>query len=367
MTTKLLDVTDKKDSEKLLAVGMDFEEEKRAGSFLQQDNYLMLAEGFSDAFELLGVDEAFKRYPEIKKKYYGRAFREVGKEFEPGTEGGYFIRVKKGKTVELPIQACLLLKTQGFRQKVHNIVIIEEGAKANIITGCATAVGINEGFHLGISEFFVEKNAELNFTMIHSWEENISVRPVTCVLLDENATFISNYVCLNPVRDVVMYPTALIKGKNAKAYFSSLLLAHPGSMLDVGGRTILAAEGARSEITARAVSLGGTIFARGHVIAKSKNVQAHIDCNALLVSEKGVIKAIPELETELKDVQLSHEAAIGKIKKEEIEYLCTRGMSPEQAQAVILRGFMNIDLMHIPAAIKYSIDFIKDKTLAEGL
>jgi Fe-S cluster assembly scaffold protein SufB len=354
------------DVDSIASSGMDLSEESRSASFLQQDNQVLFSRSLSDAVDILSTKEALEKFPEVRE-YFGKAFKSLNKEYPQDTEGGYFIRVKKGNTVQLPIQACLFLKQQGFKQKVHNLIIVEEGAKVYLITGCSASKAAHEGFHLGISEFFIEKGGYLNFTMIHSWKEDVSVRPMSIALLEEGASFISNYVCLRPVKEIVMYPTAVLSGEGARASFNSLILSHPNTLQDIGSRAILGAKNTQTEINARAVSLGGKVIARGHLKAEIDNVKAHLECRGLIISKKGIIHAIPELETDYRDVDLSHEAAIGKISKEEIEYLCARGFRKDQAQSIIIRGFMDVDILGLPELLRKEIKELEDKTLQANL
>ncbi|MFH1394890.1 MAG: SufD family Fe-S cluster assembly protein, partial [Candidatus Omnitrophota bacterium] len=334
----------------------------RSASFFQQDNDVLFSRNLQDGIEIMRMEDALEKKKDVRK-YYGKAFKALNKEYPRNTKGGYFIRVKKGCVVELPIQACLFLKKENFKQRVHNVVIVEEGAKAYIITGCAASRAAEESFHLGISEFFVQKDGYLNFTMIHSWKKDVSVRPMSIALVDENASFISNYVCLKPVREIVMYPTAVLKGDSARASFNSLILSHPKTLQDIGSRVIFQKENTQAEIVSRAVSLGGKVVARGDLRAEAKDVKAHLECRGLVISEKGTIHAVPELETVFRDVDLSHEAAIGKISKEEIEYLSSRGMTAEEAQSVIIRGFMDVDILALPEILKKEIKELEEKTL----
>lgn len=364
--SELIKQVDKQDLEKISSSGMDFGEKTRSASFLQKDNDTLFSRSLHDSVEIMKREEALEKYPELKE-YRGKAFGLLNREYPTDTTGGYFVRVKKGKTVEFPIQACLFLKSLGFKQKVHNIIILEEGAKAYIITGCSSADAAREGFHLGISEFFVKKGAHLNFTMIHSWREDVSVKPMSIALVEEGATFISNYVCLKPVKEIVMYPTAVLLGERSRASFNSLILSYPNSLQDVGSRVIFRAKNTQAEIIARAVSLGGKVISRGHIKAESEDVKAHLECRGLVLSPKGFIHAIPELETDFRDVDLSHEAAIGKISKDEIEYLCSRGLTSSQAQSIIIRGFMDVDVLALPDLLKKEIKEIEDKALKSGL
>ena len=350
------------DRDAISSAGIDLSGSSRSGSFFQQDARAKYMQSSAEGVEILKTEDALQEFPEVKE-YYGRSFKALGRDFPLDTDGGYFIRVKKGTTVELPIQACLFLKAQGFKQKVHNLIIVEEGAKVHLITGCSAAKSADEGFHLGISEFFVHKGAYLNFTMIHAWKEDVSVRPISIALVDEGASFISNYVCLRPVKDITMYPTAVLGGNKARASFNSLIMSHPGSLQDIGSRVILKAKDTQAEIIARAVSLGGKVIARGHLKAENKDIKAHLECRGLILSEQGTIHAIPEMESDFRDVDMSHEAAIGKINKEEIEYLCSRGFSASQAQSIIVRGFMNVDVLALPEMLKKEISSIEDSTL----
>lgn len=353
---------DDSDKQALNSAGIDLTQETRSASFVQQDNCISFFKSLCEGVDICGMEEALVKFPEAKQ-YYGKAFESLNRDYPEDTQGGYFIRVKKNQTVELPIQACLFLKSKKFQQKVHNIIILEEGAKAYIITGCAASKAADEAFHLGISEFFVNKGAFLNFTMVHSWKEDVSVKPMSVALVDEGASFISNYVCLKPVKEIVMYPTAVLRGEKSRVSFNSLILSYPGSLQDIGSRVILKAKNTQAEIISRAVSLGGKIIARGHLKAENKEIKAHLECRGLILSEQGVIHAIPEMETDFRDVNMSHEAAIGRINKDEIEYLCSRGLSKDQAQSIIVRGFMDVDVLALPEALKKEISSIEENNL----
>ncbi|MCK9554793.1 SufD family Fe-S cluster assembly protein [bacterium] len=359
---ELKNIFDPADAGNIVSSGMDLSEKTRSGSFLQQDSEILFSKTMLEGVDILSTEDALKKYPEAKE-YFGKNFGILKKDFPEDTKGGYFIRVRSGQTVKMPVQTCLFLKKRGFKQKVHNLIIIEEGAKVYLITGCSASKAADEAFHLGVSEFYVKKGGYLNFTMVHSWKENVSVKPMSIAVVEENATFVSNYICLKPVKEIVMYPTAVLQGNGSKASFNSLMLTHPGSLQDIGSRVILRGRNTSAEIISRAVSLGGRIIARGHLKAENRDVRAHLECRGLVLSEKGTIHAIPELETEWRDIDMSHEAAIGKISKEEIEYLCARGFSEGEAQSLIIRGFMDVDILSLPEELKEEIKNIENQTL----
>ncbi len=364
--TPFRDALSDEDVSAVSSAGLDVTEKTRAGSFLQQDEHVSFVPGAQQGFDILGIEEALRTLPEAAE-YYGKNFRDLNREFPADTRGGYFIRVRKGVNLALPLQACLFLKKQGFRQRVHNVVVVEEGARVSLITGCSAAHAAQEGFHLGVSEFFVKEGGYLNFTMIHSWQKDTAVKPMSIATVDSGGTFVSNYLCLRPVKEISMYPTAVLAGEGARASFNSLMFAHPGSMQDIGSRVILRGQDTQAEIVSRAVSRGGTVIARGHIKAEAPGTKGHLECRGLLLTERGTIQAIPEMETDFREVDLSHEAAIGKVSKEEIEYLCSRGFSRDEAQSVIVRGFMDVNILALPDMLKQEVAKLEEALLGANL
>jgi Fe-S cluster assembly scaffold protein SufB len=261
---------------------------------------------------------------------------------------GYFIRALPGQKTAFPVQACLYLAKDQLVQNVHNVIIAEENSEMHIITGCTTASQEETGLHLGVSEFYVKKGARVTFTMIHSWSPEIAVRPRSGVIIEEGGLFMSNYLLMKPVHTLQMNPLARCVGENSTARFNSVLVTGEGSSLDVGSRVILDAEGARTEIISRAITTGGVIIARGYIEGNAPEVKGHLECRGLILGEKGIIHAIPELKGNLAGVDLSHEAAVGKIAEEEVGYLMARGLTREEATATIVRGFLRVDIEGLP-------------------
>jgi Fe-S cluster assembly scaffold protein SufB len=152
-----------------------------------------------------------------------------------------------------------------------------------------------------------------------------------------------------------MYPVAYCTGKGAIARFNSVLLAHEGSSMDVGSRVILSAPHSHAEVIARTITVGGDIISRGHLVGEAPDIKAHLECRGLILGGKGRIYAIPELEGKLPNVDMSHEAAVGKIAEEEIQYLMSRGLTAEEATGTIVRGFLDIDIKGLPEKLKEEI------------
>ncbi|MCL2475310.1 MAG: SufD family Fe-S cluster assembly protein [Chloroflexi bacterium] len=353
----------------MLEVGFVAEQAMRSGSFVQKDNSAVIASSGQPGIEVMRISQALKKYDWLKD-YYWKAV-EVDKDkytahVEINDADGYFIRSLPGVKSDMPIQTCLYISSANSIQDVHNIIIAEEGSELHIITGCTVDHGADHALHVGVSEFYVKKDSTISFTMIHNWSKTTDVRPRTGIIIDENGTYLNNYVLMRPVGTIQSYPMARCVGKNAVARFNSVIVCPKGSLMDIGGGVLLEAEGSRAEIVARSITTGGEVISRGIMSATAPNVKGHLECTSLIMDQGGISDAIPQLRATVPNVDLTHEAAVGRIDEEEIEYLMSRGMSREKATATIVRGFLNMDISGLPAVLN---DEIKKaiETAQEGI
>lgn len=298
--------------------GIIASEEGRSGSFFQQDQSILCAKSTQPGVEVLDTESALKKYDWLKD-YSWKAVDPNQDEFTKAAYNekvprGYFIRALPGVETIYPLQACLFIGTEGMAQKVHNIIIAEEGSHLHIITGCTVNTHIKSGLHIGISEFYVKKNASITFTMVHNWAEEVEVRPRSVTYVEEGGTFINNYICLKPVKMLQLYPTVHLVGRGARSVAGSVILGKKNSIIDAGFRVFLKAPETSAESIARAVATDQSqIYARGHLIGEVPGIRAHLECRGLVLSSKAKIHAIPELEAKEENLEMSHEAAVGKI------------------------------------------------------
>ena len=345
------------DRERLELSGIDLSEESRCGSYIQTDQTIRHSTCTYEGIEMLPIDVAMKKYDWLESHYWNL----VDKDKDEYTQyvakqdaRGFVIIAKKGSKNIFPLQTCLFLQSDGI-QTVHNIIIAEEGAELHLITGCASSHTIQKGSHYGVTETYVGKNALVSMTMIHTWGENVNVYPRSATRVEEGGTFLSNYVSMKPVGSVQMYPVAELTAPGAVARFNSVIVAPEGSHLDLGQRAILSAPNTSAELISRAITKGGTIVARSHIIGADVGTKGHIECKGLIL-EDGTIHAVPEIEGRVRNTELSHEAAVGKIARAEIEYLMARGLDEEEATATIIRGFLDVKIKGLPESLQKQID-----------
>ena len=346
------------DSEELVNVGIETDDKNRSATFILKDLSVVHCRSKQEGVEVLSIEKALREYDWLTD-YLWKSIQPDNDEFTQLTgrnpTGGFFIRTEKGVIARNPVQTCLHIAKNRFSQNVHNIVIAEEDSETHIIAGCSTAAHLNSAQHVGVSEFYVKRGAVLKYTMVHDWGEEINVRPRTVTHVEEGGTFISNYISLKPVGSLQMNPITYLNGKGAVATFNSVLVADKSTHMDTGSVVVLNAENTRAEIISRAITTGGTIIARGSIIGNVPGVKGHLECKGLILND-GLLHAIPELEAHAPGVEMSHEAAVGKIDQREIEYLMARGLDEDEAVSTIVRGFLNVNVEGLPTELTQKLD-----------
>ena len=345
--------------QRMLDVGVTLDDNsQRSGTIIQMDHSIVHSLAMQEGIEVMGTNHALEKYDWLSDYFWNAVAVDTDKytaHVELNQSNGYFIRALPGSKTVYPVQACLYLARGKLAQNVHNIIIAEEGSELHIITGCTTAPREEPGLHLGVSEFYIKRGAKVSFTMIHNWTPETGVRPRTGIIIEEDGLFLSNYVIMKPVRSLQTSPLARCIGENAVVRFNSILIATPGSTLDMGSRVILDAKGAKTEIISRAITTGGDIITRGYIEGNAPEVKGHLECRGLILGKEGMIYAIPELKGTLAGIDLSHEAAVGKIAEEEVEYLMIRGLTRDEATATIVRGFLKVDIEGLPPQLNLEL------------
>ena len=347
--------------------GLESNEQNRAGTFFHLNQETVASkvnEAYEGQLELLDIKEALKKYSWLEDymwKTVSKDKDEFTKKVAEDYSGGYFMHILPNAELTFPLQSCLMITQKNLEQRVHNIIIAEEGSKSHIITSCVQHSTVPRASHLGISEIYVKKDAMLNFTMIHQWSENTLVRPRSAAQIGDRATFVSNYVCMRPVRDIQMYPVGYCTGEDSRVSFNSILYGHANSQLDIGSKAILSGRGSKAEMISRAIAREGSkMIIRGMIEGDSSDCKGHLECRGLLMDDKSFMQSIPELIARKKGVEITHEAAVGKISEKEITYLMTRRLSRDQAVSLIIRGFMDVGILGLPEALNAEIKHIVD-------
>jgi len=272
-----------------------------------------------------------------------------------GRELGFFIYVPKGVKVVEPIYTCLFITKKNFAQLLHNIVVVDDGAELNLITGCGVPDQPVGSLHVGISEYFVGRNAKLTYAMIHAWSPDMVVRPRTSVYVRSGGQYVSYYMIYSPVESLQTFPEVVLEDR-AVANTHSIVVGEGSGYYDVGSSIVLSGVGSSAEIISRNLGKGNSrIYARAKLSGVKGPSRGHIECLGLLADETASIESIPELSSKSPEAILTHEAAIGKISEEQINYLMSKGFSEDEARSLIIRGFLSVEEPKLPKQVRETI------------
>ncbi|MEM2282467.1 MAG: SufD family Fe-S cluster assembly protein [Candidatus Hadarchaeales archaeon] len=328
------------------SVGMSLEEE-RAGSHLQEDatvTYKRVMEGKGVLVET--PEEAVLHYPWLKQFVHGLVPIDLDKytAFCSGFSlGGAFIWVKEGAKVDLPLQACFMLETERVAQLPYILVLASPNSKINILSGCTLAPSCQTALHGCVTEIYVGRGAEVTFNLVHHFRPGFHVRPKVGVMVEEGGTYIENYMELGEPSSSQLFPTVILRGRNSRAELRSFFFGRGKSDLDIGGGLLLVGEGSRGEVVSRAVVTDeARVRMRGMLKGYGRGVVGHLECRGLLLSGRADVRAFPNLSSLQPDANLTHEAAVGRIEEEHLNYLMSRGIPRDQATSLIISGFLDV-------------------------
>ena len=270
--------------------------------------------------------------------------------------GGSFVYVPKGVQVSIPLQSYFRLNAKGAGQFEHTLIIVDEGASLHFIEGCSAPKYNVANLHAGCVELFVKKNAKLRYSTIENWSKNMYNLNTKRALVEEggviewvSGSFGSHVGCL--------YPMSILKGDNSRMEFTGVTFAGKGQNLDTGAKVVHVGKNTSSYMNTRSISKGGGIstFRSSVVVEKSaKGTKSSVSCQSLMLDSKSRSDTIPAMDIRTKDAAVGHEAKIGSISNEAVFYLMSRGMSEEDARALIVSGFADNVSKELP--VEYAVE-----------
>ena len=270
--------------------------------------------------------------------------------------GGSFVYVPKGVQVSIPLQSYFRLNAKGAGQFEHTLIIVDEGASLHFIEGCSAPKYNVANLHAGCVELYVKKNAKLRYSTIENWSKNMYNLTTKRALVEEggviewvSGSFGSHVGCL--------YPMSVLKGDNAKMEFTGVTFAGAGQNLDTGAKVVHIGRNTSSYMNTRSISKSGGIstFRSSVVVQKSaKHAKSSVSCQSLMLDSESRSDTVPAMDIRTKDAAVGHEAKIGSISNEAVFYLMSRGMSEEDARALIVSGFADNVSKELP--LEYAVE-----------
>lgn len=306
------------------------------------------------------IETALKDYEDIVKEYFMKLIPNTDHKFAAlhGAvwSGGSFVYVPEGVDVDIPLQSYFRLNAPGAGQFEHTMIIVEKNAKCHFIEGCSAPKYSVNNLHAGAVELYVKEGATLRYSTIENWSKNMYNLNTKRAVVDKNGTI--EWVSGSFGSKVSMlYPMSILRGEGARAEFTGVTFAGRGQLLDTGSKVVHAAPNTTSNINSKSISKsGGQAIYRGllRVAPNAYGVKSTVTCESLMLDSESRSDTIPVIDVENDDVDLGHEAKIGRISEEAIFYLMSRGISEEEAKAMIVRGFVEPISKELP--LEYAVE-----------
>ena len=309
------------------------------------------------------IETAIVKYGDMLKEYFMTLITVNDHKFAAlhGAvwSGGSFIYVPKGVKVKMPLQSYFRLNAPEAGQFEHTLIIVEEGAYCHFIEGCSAPKYNVLNVHAGAVELFIKKNATLRYSTIENWSRNMYNLNTKRALVEEDGVieWVSGSF---GSRVSMLYPMSILKGDRSRCEFTGVTFAAAGQYLDTGCKIIHQGKNTSSTVHSKSISKnGGTAFYRGllKVLPEATGTRSTVECESLMLDNESTSDTIPIIDINNDSVDIGHEAKIGRISDEAIFYLMSRGISEDEAKAMIVRGFVEPISKELP--LEYAVELNK--------
>ena len=270
--------------------------------------------------------------------------------------GGSFVYVPKNVKVKIPLQSYFRLNAAGAGQFEHTLIIVDEGADLHFIEGCSAPKYNVANLHAGCVELYVKKNARLRYSTIENWSKNMYNLNTKRAIVEENGRM--EWVSGSFGSHIsYLYPMTILKGDNATCEFTGITFAGAGQNLDTGAKMVHIGKNTSTVINTKSISKsGGACTYRSAIVVNesAKHTKASVDCSSLMLDNESRSDTVPAMNIMTDDCDVGHEAKIGRISNKAIFYLMSRGISEEDARAMIVSGFANPVSKELP--LEYAVE-----------
>ncbi len=308
----------------------------------------------------LDTDSGLREHPEIFEKYFGSVIPSGDNKFSALNtavwSGGSFVYVPPGVHVDIPLQAYFRINTENMGQFERTLIIVDEGAYVHYVEGCTAPIYKSDSLHSAVVEIIVKKGGRCRYTTIQNWSNNVYNLVTKRAKAEAGATM--EWVDGNIGSKVTMkYPSVWLMGEHAKGEVLSIAFAGEGQHQDTGAKMLHLAPHTSSNIISKSVSRGGgrTSY-RGLVKVNPGNHHSRstVKCDALLVDNISRTDTYPYVDVREDDVSMGHEATVSKISEDQLFYLMSRGLTEDEAMAMIVRGFVEPIARELP--MEYALE-----------
>ena len=351
----MLDATEETILRRVGYAGMD----ARSASAVLVNHDMRVATSAVDGVEIMPIQTALTRYDWVQDLMFKLIAPDDSELLRQAAELlndpiGQFTYVHDGVKVQLPLQSFTVLELPQGRQFTHSITVIGKDAEVEMISGAAVPDTVHAGHHVSIEECYLGEGARCRSVSIENWGKNMSVDSYSRSEIGPGAESISNQIMLSPIRHHHS-DTKTFVGDGASCNDQATIFAPEGTSRIFETETYLKGPGARAESIARMVSAGGSITNRALLVGQARGTNGFLGCDGLKLSDKGEILAVPSLQAESTEAQLSHEASVGMISEDKLAYLMASGLDEDHARDLVVQGFLNLKDQYMPDELRAQV------------
>ncbi|MFI1912763.1 Fe-S cluster assembly protein SufB [Nocardia sp. NPDC020380] len=308
----------------------------------------------------LDTDTALKEHPELFQQYFGSVIPSGDNKFSALNSatwsGGSFIYVPKGVHVDIPLQAYFRINTENMGQFERTLIIVDEDAYVHYVEGCTAPIYSSDSLHSAVVEIIVKKGGRCRYTTIQNWSNNVYNLVTKRAKAEAGATM--EWVDGNIGSKVTMkYPAVWMTGEYAKGEVLSIAFAGAGQHQDTGAKMLHLAPHTSSTIISKSVARGGGRASYRGLVQVNKGAhgsKSTVKCDALLVDNISRSDTYPYVDIREDDVTMGHEATVSKVSEDQLFYLMSRGLTEDEAMAMVVRGFVEPIAKELP--MEYALE-----------
>ncbi len=306
--------------------------------------------------------EAVKTHPELIRKYLGSVVP-VSDNFYATLNSavfsdGTFVYVPKGVRCPMELSTYFRINTKETGQFERTLIIADEGSYVSYLEGCTAPMRDENQLHAAVVELIALDNAEIKYSTVQNWypgDKNGKGGIYNFVTKRGACRGVNSKISWTQVETgsaiTWKYPSCILQGDNSQGEFYSVAITNNMQQADTGTKMIHIGKNTRSRIISKGISAGrGQNTYRGlvRVMAGAENARNYTQCDSLLMGDKCGAHTVPYIEVKNPSAQIEHEATTSKISEDQLFYCLQRGLTQEEAVAMIVNGFCKEVMQNLP-------------------
>lgn len=299
------------------------------------------------------INEAIKEHPELVKKYLGSVVPTADNYFAALNSAvfsdGSFCYIPKGTTCPMEISTYFRINNKESGQFERTLLIADEDSYVSYLEGCTAPMFDSKQLHAAVVELHAAKGAEIKYSTVQNWYAgdkdgkggilNLVTKRGVC---EGDKSKISWTQVETGSAVTWKYPSCVLKGNGSIGEFYSVALTNNYQQADTGTKMVHLGKNTRSKIISKGISAGHSKNAYRGLVAFRGNASAgrnFSQCDSLLIGNKGEASTFPYIEAADGNNQVEHEATTSRVSEEQLLYLTSRGLAPEEAVSLVINGF----------------------------